>query len=52
MFVQFLMTRTRNAYRRALLKLLKRSIEGEIDWERFDEGLSRKLDCLAILLEE
>jgi hypothetical protein len=51
MFVRHLMTRTRDAYRKALLKLVKRSLESQIDWKRFDEDLSRKLDCLAILLE-
>jgi hypothetical protein len=51
MFVKLLITKTGDAYRRALLRLVKRSLESQIDWKRFDEDLSRKLDCLAVLLE-
>jgi len=44
-------SRFRKAYRHFLVWLLRRSFEKEIVWNRFDEELSRKLDCLAILDE-
>jgi hypothetical protein len=43
--------RIRKTYRHLLIWLLKRSLEKEISWDRFDEMLSAKLDCLAILDE-
>jgi len=43
--------RFKRAYRHFLVWLLRRSFEGEIEWERFDERLSLKLDCLAIFDE-
>jgi hypothetical protein len=47
-----LVSRVRQTYRRLLLRLLNRSFEKEIVWSSFDERLSAKLDCIAILLDE
>lgn len=44
--------RFRKTFRQILIRLLKRSYEKEIVWSRFDERLSAKLDCIAILLDE
>jgi hypothetical protein len=51
-FKGHLVSRIRKTYRRLLIRLLKRSYEKGIVWSSFDERLSAKLDCIAILLDE
>ncbi len=46
-----LCVRFKRAYHHFLVWLQRRSFEGEIEWDRFDERLSLKLDCLALFDE-